>query len=166
MKQRLGVAIALLSKPQLLILDEPTNGLDPKGMIEMRELFFNLKEKFGTTILISSHLLSEIEKIVTHVGIIHKGSLKYQGSITELEKLNQANSFILIDTDDNDKTFTLLKDQHELKINEEGMIEIGFKSKEQVNNICKKIIGEGQAIYQVRVIKYNLEKTFLEMTKN
>lgn len=73
MKQRLGLAIALLSKPELLILDEPTNGLDPKGIIEMRELIKKLNKEDGITIFISSHLLSEIEKTCTHVGIIREG---------------------------------------------------------------------------------------------
>ncbi|MFN6086771.1 MAG: ABC transporter ATP-binding protein, partial [Fluviicola sp.] len=71
MKQRLSIAIALLHSPELLILDEPTNGLDPNGIIEMRNLLKKLNEENGTTILISSHLLPEIEKIASHVGIIH-----------------------------------------------------------------------------------------------
>ena len=77
MKQRLGLALALLSEPQLLILDEPTNGLDPQGMIETRELLQKLNEEFGITILVSSHLLSEIEKLVNHLGIINNGKLVF-----------------------------------------------------------------------------------------
>jgi ABC-type multidrug transport system ATPase subunit len=83
MKQRLAIAIALLNDPTLLILDEPTNGLDPEGIIEMRELFKELNKR-GVTILISSHLLGEMEKLITHAGIIHKGQLLYQGTLKEL----------------------------------------------------------------------------------
>jgi len=87
MKQRLGIAIALLNDPELLILDEPTNGLDPAGIIAMRELLTSLNRGKGTTILISSHLLSEIDKLVTHAGIINKGSLVFQGTLTGLKGL-------------------------------------------------------------------------------
>ena len=83
MKQRLAIAIALLNDPTLLILDEPTNGLDPEGIIEMRELLKALNKR-GVTILISSHLLGEMEKLITHAGIIHKGQLLYQGTLKEL----------------------------------------------------------------------------------
>jgi ABC-2 type transport system ATP-binding protein len=88
MKQRLGIAIALLNDPALLILDEPTNGLDPEGIIEMRDLFRQLQAR-GVTILISSHLLGEMEKLITHTGIIHKGRLLFQGTLEELRQGRQ-----------------------------------------------------------------------------
>jgi lantibiotic transport system ATP-binding protein len=166
MKQRLGVAIALLSKPKLLILDEPANGLDPKGMIDMRDMLFNLKQDFGTTILVSSHLLSEIEKIATHLGIIHNGRLKYQGTIQELERLNQTKSYILLETNDPNKAVSFLQNQYRVKVNDEDMLEIDFQNKGQVDAICKKVISEGLNIYHVQIISHNLEKAFLEMTKN
>lgn len=72
MKQRLGLAAALLGKPKLLLLDEPTNGLDPAGIQEMRELIRSLPERYGMTVMVSSHLLSEIDQMATHTGIIHK----------------------------------------------------------------------------------------------
>lgn len=86
MKQRLGIAMALMGKPSLIILDEPTNGLDPAGIQEIRELIRSLPEKLGTTVLISSHLLSEIEQMADYVGIINKGELIYQGHISKLER--------------------------------------------------------------------------------
>lgn len=86
MKQRLGLAGALLNFPKLLILDEPTNGLDPAGIQEMRELIRSLPEKYGMTVIISSHLLSEIDQIVDDIGIIANGKLKYQGSLERLHE--------------------------------------------------------------------------------
>jgi ABC-type multidrug transport system ATPase subunit len=98
MKQRLGLAVALLNNPSLLILDEPTNGLDPNGIIEMRDLLLELNHKQGITILISSHLLSEIEKLVTHVGIIDKGHILFEGSLDELINRQTGFSAVFIRT--------------------------------------------------------------------
>lgn len=92
MKQRLGLAAALLNFPKLLILDEPTNGLDPAGIQEMRELIRSLPEKYGMTVLISSHLLSEIDQIVDDIGIIANGKLKYQGSLNRLHEQDETKS--------------------------------------------------------------------------
>lgn len=86
MKQRLAIAMALLSEPELLLLDEPVNGLDPNGIIEIRKLLIKLNKEKGITIFVSSHLLSEIEKMCTHVAIINKGKLKFEGTIAELSK--------------------------------------------------------------------------------
>lgn len=85
MKQRLGIAMALMGKPSLIILDEPTNGLDPAGIQEIRELIKTLPQKMGITVIISSHLLSEIEQMADYVGIINKGELVYQGLLSNLE---------------------------------------------------------------------------------
>ena len=87
MKQRLAIAIALLNDPKLLILDEPTNGLDPAGIIAMRELLQALNWRNGITILLSSHLLAEVDKLATHVGVISGGRLVFQGAMSELRKL-------------------------------------------------------------------------------
>lgn len=86
MKQRLGIAIALLGNPELLILDEPANGLDPIGIQKLRELIRSLHEK-GITVILSSHILSEVSQIVDHIGIISGGELKYQGEINPTENL-------------------------------------------------------------------------------
>ncbi|KEQ23205.1 lantibiotic protection ABC transporter ATP-binding subunit [Paenibacillus tyrfis] len=86
MKQRLGIAIALLNQPKLLILDEPTNGLDPMGIREMRSLIHSFTEQ-GMTVILSSHILSEVEQIVQEVGIINRGQLQYQGTLQDLKKL-------------------------------------------------------------------------------
>src|SRR5215213_1475465 len=89
MRQRLGLALALLNQPELLILDEPTNGLDPAGIHEMRELLRRLPEEFGVTVFLSSHLLGEVEQIATHIGIINEGHLLSQGALAELQSKQQ-----------------------------------------------------------------------------
>ena len=85
MKQRLGIAMAILGNPNLLILDEPTNGLDPAGIQEMRQLICSLPKERNMTVIISSHLLSEIEQMADQVGIIHHGRMLYQGTLADLE---------------------------------------------------------------------------------
>ena len=89
MRQRLGLALALLNKPELLILDEPTNGLDPAGIHEMRDLIRRFPEEFGVTVFLSSHLLGEVEQIATHIGIINEGHLLFQGTLSELQSKQQ-----------------------------------------------------------------------------
>src|SRR5690606_22336225 len=86
MKQRLGIAIALLGHPELLILDEPTNGLDPIGIKDLRELIRSFPEK-GITVILSSHILAEVSQIVDHIGIINEGELKFQGKVNLAEDL-------------------------------------------------------------------------------
>ncbi len=92
MKQRLGLAGALLSFPKLLILDEPTNGLDPAGIQEMRELVCSLPEKYGMTVIVSSHLLSEIDQMAEDIGIIANGKMMYQGALNLLHETDSSKS--------------------------------------------------------------------------
>ncbi len=89
MKQRLAIAMALLGEPELLILDEPVNGLDPHGMMEIRQLLVRLNKERGITVFISSHLLAEIEKMCTHIGVIHQGELKFEGPVNAGNNLEQ-----------------------------------------------------------------------------
>ena len=91
MKQRLGIAMALLGSPRLLILDEPTNGLDPAGIQEMRALIHDMPDACGATVLISSHLLGEMEQIVSQVGIINHGQLLFEGPLAELQRHSRGN---------------------------------------------------------------------------
>lgn len=109
MKQRLGIAMALLSFPKLLILDEPTNGLDPAGISEIRELIKFLPKRYEMTVLISSHLLSEIEQIATSVGIINEGKMIFQGSMEGLKR--KSSSRIVVKTGDNTLAQKLLLDK-------------------------------------------------------
>ena len=110
MKQRLGIAAAMLHEPALLILDEPTNGLDPNGIIEMRDLLVALNREQGTTILVSSHLLAEIERFVTHVGIVHRGRLLFQGTLDNLRRERQPVAPVLLHTADDTGALRVLAD--------------------------------------------------------
>ena len=92
MKQRLGLASALLAFPKLLILDEPTNGLDPSGIQEMRELVKSLPKKYGMTVIVSSHLLSEIDQLADDIGIIANGKMRYQGALSNLHETDKNKS--------------------------------------------------------------------------
>jgi ABC-2 type transport system ATP-binding protein len=86
MKQRLGIGLAILHQPDILILDEPTNGLDPDGVIQVRELLFTLNQKYGATIIIASHVLSELEKLASHIVFIQNGSVSFSGTIVQFKE--------------------------------------------------------------------------------
>ena len=107
MKQRLGLAAALLGYPKVLLLDEPTNGLDPAGIQEMRELISSLPKRCGMTVLVSSHLLAEIDLMATHVGIINSGSLIFQDKLSVLHEHSLPQMRLL--TTDNEAALRLLK---------------------------------------------------------
>ncbi|MCW3106767.1 MAG: transporter ATP-binding protein [Segetibacter sp.] len=165
MKQRLGLAIALLGEPELLILDEPVNGLDPNGMVEIRELLKNINKELGTTIFLSSHLLSEIEKIVTHIGIINIGELLFQGTILELRNLQINQSELRIETSDNKAALEKL--QYKWNMYEEQMIlKVSYQSKEQTAQIIRDLTEMNIDVYQVVVESKDLEELFLQMTEN
>lgn len=161
MKQRLGIGLALLDDPELLILDEPTNGLDPNGIIEVRNLIKELAEKQQKTIFISSHLLAEIERIATHVGIINKGKLLFQGSISDLQSLKT--SQIIIETSDNQTALTLLQGKYpDVKI--DLNIQIPFENIEQMGFINHFLIQNGLIVYSIYQQKKDLESLFLDIT--
>ena len=166
MKQRLGLAISLLSNPELIILDEPTNGLDPKGIIEMRTLIKDLNIKYGTTIFISSHLLSEIERTCTHVGIIRNGKMLYQDTVAALKTSKGTKIKVDIEVDNLNKALSVLKDlkiEKTFLINEYLQIEV--KNKEEITEVIDILRTKKINIYQVS-IKNNLEELFLSLTEN
>lgn len=162
MKQRLGIALALLKFPKLIILDEPTNGLDPKGVREIRELIASLPEKYGTTVLISSHILSEIEKIANRVAIINNGQIKYEDSLAELEKTSR----LVIKTDNNSAAVRLLE-QHQYLINKQN--EDGFElnniDRATIIQINQLLVTHDIGIHELHVVKNSLEDMFLTMTE-
>lgn len=166
MKQRLGLAISLLSNPELLILDEPTNGLDPKGIIEMRTLIKDLNKKYGTTIFISSHLLSEIERTCTHVGIIRDGKMLYQDTVANLKESKGTSLKIDIEVDKPTEALSVFKN---LKMENssllDDLLQIEVKSKEEITEVIDILRSKKINIYQVS-IKNNLEELFLSLTEN
>jgi lantibiotic transport system ATP-binding protein len=163
MKQRLSFAIALLHNPSLLILDEPTNGLDPNGIIEIRELLQNLNQNQGITVLISSHLLSEIERFVTHVGIINRGNLLFQGTLPELVNRRRQNSFIVFETDNDQASMAQLTDAGLNPRLEAGKPAIPVPDREQIADINRKLVTSGIKVYQISKIENDLEKIFLDV---
>ena len=165
MKQRLGLALTIISEPDLLILDEPTNGLDPHGIIEIRELLLFLKKEKGTTIFISSHILSEIERIASHVGIINKGKLLFQGTLEDLREIGV--STVYIETSDLEKGLKLLQENNFplAKLNKSNMIETDIENKEEINKITRLLVKNDVPIFGISNSKKDLEQLFLDITK-
>jgi ABC-type multidrug transport system ATPase subunit len=163
MKQRLGIALALLSDPKLLILDEPTNGLDPNGIIEVRELMIRLVQEQGKTVFISSHLLAEIEKMATHVGIINQGELLFQGSVKDLENISQPQ--VQIEADNTVDAANLLK-RHDFVVNSinHERLYIPFTSKQQIGEINSLLVQNGITVFGINKQHKDLEKLFLDIT--
>lgn len=166
MKQRLGIAVALLHSPSLLILDEPTNGLDPSGIVEMRELLKTLNHQHGITIIISSHLLAEIEKLVTDVGIINKGSMLFESSLTDLMKRQQQASTIYFDTNNNAQALQLMHQQKiEAQIEKERIVAAQL-SKQTIAQINHSLVNNGIEVYGIRAVENDLESIFMNLTNN
>jgi lantibiotic transport system ATP-binding protein len=165
MKQRLSIAIAILHNPSLLILDEPTNGLDPNGIIEVRELLKKLVADHKMTIVISSHLLSEIEKMVTHIGIIHKGSLLFQGGLDDLKLQQTLTSVIRFQTNDLQKTASILVANGLQPSNSGGQLTIPMVEKETIAELNKQLVNAGIRVYEINVLKSDLESIFIDLVK-
>lgn len=164
MKQRLAIAIALLHDPEVLILDEPTNGLDPNGIIETRELIKQLNCEFGKTILVSSHLLSEVEKMATHVGIIHKGKLLFQGSLQLLQQLQSQQSVVEIEVNDIAKAQLVIKDHFPLKHINGTRLVVDYESRERSALLNKLLVQQDVEVYQLAVAQNDLENLFIQIT--
>ncbi|WP_026905867.1 ABC transporter ATP-binding protein [Paucisalibacillus globulus] len=162
MKQRLGIAASLLNNPELLILDEPTNGLDPSGIIEIRNLIKRLATEEGMTILISSHLLSEIDQIANHVGIISKGKMIFQDSIEVMRR--QSQNKILLKVNDCKMAWNfLISNGIEADFSLESISLLDRKD-ENVAMVVRLLVENGFSIYRVEEEKRTLEDTFLQMT--
>jgi ABC-2 type transport system ATP-binding protein len=159
MKQRLGIAQALLGNPDLLILDEPTNGLDPSGIIEVRELIKSLPEKYGITVLISSHILSEIELMATHVGIINKGKLLFQGTMEDLRDKQKAE--IQLEAEPKDEVETYLTDSGIPFTKDQRFLY--FDAGLQPAKINRELILNGYEVHQLMMKKHSLEEIFLSI---
>ncbi|MBL7864583.1 MAG: ATP-binding cassette domain-containing protein [Cyclobacteriaceae bacterium] len=162
MKQRLGIALALLSDPQILILDEPTNGLDPTGIKEIRELLTTLRS-LGKTIFLSSHILSEVEKIITDVGIIHKGRLLYGGGVEGL-KASGANlvEFDVLQPDLTRELLTMWGISFE---SNHHLINIPCKSNARIAELTDHFVTHGISVIGIRKLEKSLEHVYFELVE-
>jgi len=163
MKQRLGIASSLLNDPELLILDEPTNGLDPSGIIEIRQLIKRLPSEYGMTILISSHLLSEIDQMATTVGIVTKGKMIFQDSIEVMRMFAHQNMSLKVS--DSEQAWRSLLANGIKSDYKDGIILLSERSNEEVAKVVHTLVQDGFSIYRVEEEKRSLENIFLQMTK-
>ena len=164
MKQRLGLANALLNDPELLILDEPTNGLDPSGIREIRDLLIRVNREYGKTIFISSHLLAEMNKLATHVGIIRKGQLIYEGSLESLHAQN--GNHAIIETDNAPLAKTLLEQRSFTVSQCNGHhLEVPVEGQQQLAQLNKVLVSNDLPVYGLRLQNHDLEDVFLSLTK-
>lgn len=163
MRQRLGIGLALLGAPELLILDEPTNSLDPNGIREVRELLANLAAE-GATVFLSSHVLSEVEKIVSDIGIIHQGRLLFQGPMAVLRERAREECFL--DTHDNQRCLELLA-REGISASPAGQrLNLGNIGREEAARLNALLAGQGVKVYALEWGRKNLEQLFFEITNS
>jgi ABC-type multidrug transport system ATPase subunit len=165
MKQRLGLALALLSTPEVLILDEPTNGLDPAGIHEMRELLSRLPREYGVTVFLSSHLLTEVEQVATHIGIIQEGRLRFQGTLADLHA--QMKEQVVLGVDQPDKAKNLLhRTGWTVHGNGGQRLTIAANGRSDAAMINAELVAAGVNVYHLQVEQPSLEDIFLTLTSN
>ena len=168
MKQRLGIAISLLHSPKLLILDEPTNGLDPIGIIEMREFIKQLPINLGVTVFISSHLLTEINLMATHVGIIHESRLIFQGTLEKLKNENYKKYIIKVNGPAFIKNILvgckIEEVVDERDITAKMLIEVN--GEQDISVINSVLVNNGIHVYELYPMQVTLEDIFLKYIRN
>ncbi len=166
MRQRLGLALALLGEPKLLILDEPTNGLDPAGIHEIRELIRGFPEEQGITVFLSSHLLSEVELLATHVGIVGSGRLLFQGPLSEL--LGRQGERLLLDVDEPLAAVARLEaGGWRVAANDraEGVLSVVVPDRERSADVVALLVRANIRVFQARFEQRSLEQLFLDLTE-
>ena len=159
MKQRVGIAMALLGNPALLILDEPINGLDTDGMRIMREILVDITKNYNCTVLISSHILGELEKIATHYGIIRQGKMIQELTAKEME--SRARVFVSFKVSDNDKAISILKKKYTNVRQEENYVRV--YDEEDVDEIVKYLIDNNIVPSEIKKNKVGLEEYYIEL---
>jgi len=159
MKQRVGIAMALLGSPALLILDEPINGLDTDGMRIMREILVDITKNYNCTVLISSHILGELEKIATHYGIIRQGKMIQELTAKEME--SRARVFVSFKVDEIAKAITLLKKKYKNVRQEENYVRV--YDEEDVDGIVKYLIDNEIIPNEIKKNKVGLEEYYIEL---
>jgi ABC-2 type transport system ATP-binding protein len=163
MKQRLGIAMALVGDPEFIVLDEPINGLDPQGIAEMREIIRRLSKERGMTVIVSSHILDELAKVADSFGIIHEGKLMDEFTLEELEQ--RCSMHILLKTGDIEKTQKVLSEQG---ISAYAVLESGdLKISEKIDDTSKLIaalVNAGVPVYELSSVHTTLEQYYLNAT--
>ena len=162
MKQRLGLAGALLGYPKLLILDEPTNGLDPAGIQEMRELILELPERFGMTVVVSSHLLSEIDQIAGHVGIIREGELVFQDSMAALH--GRSTHHLELRTENDPAAARLLRARGIEADIQDGRLTLPVLTDGETAEAVRALVESRVGVLRLEERQKSLEDIFLELT--
>ena len=162
MKQRVGIAMALLGSPALLILDEPINGLDTDGMRIMREILVDITKNYNCTVLISSHILGELEKIATHYGIIRQGKMVQELSAKEMEA--RARVFVSIKAENMQSALQLLRDRYN-NVRMEGDY-LRVYDQDDVDGIVKHLIDNGITPSEIKKNKVGLEEYYIELMSN
>ena len=163
MRQRLGLALALLNEPGLLILDEPTNGLDPAGIHEMRDLIRRLPEEHGITVFLSSHILSEVEQVATHIGIIHKGRLLFQGTLDELQVQRQEH--VTLSVDEPEVAMRVLTEAGwTVRRRENHRLAVAANGHPDAARINALLVRQGLDVFYLSLEQPSLEDIFLKLT--
>jgi ABC-2 type transport system ATP-binding protein len=163
MRQRLGIAQALLPTPELIILDEPTNGLDPQGIQQTRKLIRRLRDEFRLTVLLSSHLLTEVEQLCNRVGIIHEGRLLYEGGP---ETLVAPTSLYNVRVDDLSGAFDLLTREPNVTVSRNGASFLRIDANaENIAAVNALLVAHGIKVYELSPAQESLEDAFIRLTK-
>ncbi len=162
MKQRLAIASALLNDPEILILDEPTNGLDPQGIRQIRDIIRQIANQ-GTTILLASHLLDEVEKVCTHVVVLKKGNMLYCGTVSGM---TSNEGFFELDSDDNEKLKAVLISHPSVKTieHEDGKLMVYLKAPLEAKELNKLVFDNYIILSHLVKRKHSLEEQFLQIT--
>ncbi|HEY5506971.1 MAG TPA: ABC transporter ATP-binding protein [Coriobacteriia bacterium] len=163
-KQRLGLARALIHKPEVLILDEPTNGLDPVGIVQIRTILKQLAEDRGITIFLSSHILSEVQQLATRVGIIHEGRLLEEISLDDLRTSNRA--FLELNVSDVKRASWVLEEKcgvHEFAVREEGGLRV-YEGLDRAGELNRALVEAGVEVIGSHMSEENLEDHFVKLT--
>ena len=163
MRQRLGLAQALLPQPELLILDEPTDGLDPQGIREIRQLLVDLARQHGLTIFLSSHLLHEVERICNRIAIIDQGRLLYQGTV---QSLLEPDLQFKVRTDRTDQAFQFLSESLKLPVLRNGSDHLYLKIPEaDIAQVNQSLVGQGFQVYEISRHASSLEDIYFRLTR-
>jgi lantibiotic transport system ATP-binding protein len=164
MRQRLGLALALLGEAELLILDEPTNGLDPAGIREMRELMCRLPAEYGMTVFLSSHLLSEVEQVASHIGIIHEGRMLFQGRLVDLQ--SHLHEHLTLGVNDRERARNILGSSGwRVLPGSNGHISVAANGASDAALINQQLVGAGLSVYQLNLEQPSLEEIFFHLTE-